>query len=114
MWWPSVPTVAIRASSTRLPRPAGYPSHPTRVSTAPTLEDIVQQVLGCGVEIGQTPAHPELVEIMVDGTPYPRVQDCDGEDGWIYGDTFETLVLCNQACTDFEGSGIIDIHLVCP
>ena len=79
-----------------------------------TIGGIVQEVIGCAVEIGKTPAHPELVEVTIDGKFYPRIQDCDAESGWMYGDTFESLVLCNQACTDLEDSGIIDIALVCP
>ncbi len=79
-----------------------------------TLEEIVATVIGCAVEIGQTPAYPELVEVTIDGAPFPRVGDCEAEDGWMYGDTFDTITLCGAACPALEESGIIDFHLSCP
>lgn len=80
------------------------------------LEQIAGQVFSCTVPLTPAPDHPRFVEIEIDGETVPKVEDCETEDGWVFVDeeTFDTIRLCNVACSMLGIDGKLDAIYKCP
>ncbi len=81
------------------------------------LAQIAGQVVSCTIPLDPVPMAPNFVEIMVGGTEFDRVEDCENEDGWAYVNPegpFDAIELCNAACDALAESGDLDAIYGCP
>ena len=81
------------------------------------LDAIKETLLDCTIALDPVPKYPNMVEVKVDGVDYGKkqVSDCAAEDGWMYtSPAKDAIVLCGQACVDFQQSGKLDAQYKCP
>lgn len=81
------------------------------------LEEISMQILSCTIKLDPVPKYPDYVEVTVSETAYGKKQvtDCATESGWMFtSDAKDEIVLCGQACTDFQQTGNLDAQYRCP
>jgi len=81
------------------------------------LDTIAREVLGCRLTLTPPPKYPESVEVMPYGAA--QVADCSSEDGWMFapmvgGSDLAQIVLCGEACADYQSSGKVDLQYRCP
>ncbi|MBN2802393.1 MAG: hypothetical protein JXR91_04800 [Deltaproteobacteria bacterium] len=88
------------------------------LSTA--LKDIAQTVVvSCKFEIGTFDAEDvnlDLVNVLFDGTPVPRDDDCAQNTGWSWIDDSRTAIqFCDKACATLEKETVnsIDVQIAC-
>jgi hypothetical protein len=103
------------------PRPGAdkYYDTQNQLELQAALEEISQQILSCEITLEPPPKYWEYVEVTVNGVPYGngkmQVSDCAMEDGWMYtDDTHTAIILCGQACEDFQMTGALDAQYRCP
>ncbi len=80
------------------------------------FDAIVADLLRCVLPLPDEPAHPDFVEVNVAGTQLPHVQDCSGEDGWVYvnpNGPFDAIELCGSACQDLAVAGEAGVEFFC-
>lgn len=78
------------------------------------MGEIVEGVLSCSVTLDPPPDFPDLTEVEIDGMIWPKVADCNTEDGWIYSNPFDEITLCGMACQELKDKGQVDISYQCP
>ena len=80
------------------------------------LADVVARV-SCTVAL-DVPAHgPGYTEIDVNGTRWPRLDDCAEGDGWRFTSSsapYNTVEMCGEACIALQQTGVIDAEYTCP
>ena len=47
------------------------------------------------------------------GVEWPMVMDCATENGWLYSNPFDTILLCGTACEALKQAGDADIEYYC-
>lgn len=88
-----------------------------QVELQAALEEISMQILSCTIKLEPVPKYPDYVEVSVSETAYGKKQvtDCMTESGWMFTtETKDEIVLCGQACTDFQMTGNLDAQYRCP
>ena len=81
-----------------------------------SLQQIVEQNLGCTVILDPVPEFPEHIEVLVGGSEVPAIGDCATEDGWTYAPPsppWDTIELCGTACDDLLATGHVVIRYYC-
>lgn len=79
------------------------------------IDQILNEVISCTITLDPPPELPDLVEVEIDGTVYPQVQDCASGNGWVYTDeTFGEIELCGNACTQLRATGAAAVSYQCP
>ncbi|MBL9106765.1 MAG: VWA domain-containing protein [Myxococcales bacterium] len=80
------------------------------------LNDVLLDALGCLLELGQEPAFPDDVEVVVAGAAVPRVADCAAGSGWRYvheDGPYDRIEVCGSACYDLKFAGEADVAFYC-
>ncbi len=77
------------------------------------LNDVIDSVQTCLIPLAEAPIFPEFTKVLVDGVEWPLVMDCATEDGWLYSNPFDTILLCGAACDALKLAGDADIEYYC-
>ncbi|MEZ4453607.1 MAG: vWA domain-containing protein [Nannocystaceae bacterium] len=76
---------------------------------------IAEALLPCHRELDPPPAHPDYVEIQVDGVDLVRSDECADPTGWHYtDDTFTRVEFCADACAVLRLADDAVAHYECP
>lgn len=76
--------------------------------------DSITAELGCTMDLGAAVDPTREAAVSVAGAYVDEVVACESEDGWMYGGEDGTqLVLCGQACGDFQASGEVEFEYLC-
>lgn len=102
-----------------VPRPGDTKFYDTQnqIELQDALNQISMQILSCTLKLDPVPIYPDYVEVTVAGVEYGNMQvkDCMTESGWMFtSPAMDEIVLCGQACTDFQMSGALDAAYRCP
>jgi hypothetical protein len=77
------------------------------------LNEVIESVQTCLIPLAEPPVFPEFTEVIVEGVEWPMITDCDTEDGWLYSNPFDTILLCGAACEALKLAGDADIEYYC-
>jgi hypothetical protein len=70
--------------------------------------------IGCTIALGSDVDTTREALVSVAGDYVDQIVDCESEDGWAYGgEDGASLLLCGQACADFQASGDVQLEYLC-
>ncbi len=72
--------------------------------------------LGCTITLDTPAEYSTQVRVMVGGEEIPQVLECQGGDGWRYGQDhapYTSIELCETACAEAHGEAQIDLDYAC-
>jgi len=92
-----------------------YPAS-NEIELQAALQTIIEDAISCTIVLDPIPAFPELIEVEIDGTEVPQVEDCATEDGWVYQNPlgpYESIDLCGSWCETLKQTGQADVLYFC-
>jgi hypothetical protein len=101
------------------PNPSGPPAFyqtTNQVQLEAALQQIVDDSMGCVVELDPLPPFPDMIEVFVGGVEVPEITDCATEHGWMYvppTPPYDHIELCGTACSDLKVAGEVHIDYYC-
>ena len=77
------------------------------------LNEVIDSVQTCLIPLAEPPVFPDFTKVLVGGVEWPMVMDCATENGWLYSNPFDTILLCGTACDALKQAGDADIEYYC-
>ena len=74
---------------------------------------VIEESLSCIIPLEDPPFFPDFTKVVIDGVEYELVDNCNGQDGFVYNNDFTEIELCGQACEDLKGFGEADVQYFC-
>jgi hypothetical protein len=77
------------------------------------MEEIIESVLSCTIDLDPAPAFPELTKIFIEQDEWSEVADCETEDGWTWATEHSEVQLCGLACDQFKAVQSAEVEYYC-
>jgi cysteine-rich repeat protein len=78
------------------------------------LELVANDALSCIVALEEPPIFPQNTKVKIGPDLVPKLDTCDGQDGWVYvGDPPTAIELCGSWCEQLKITQQIDVEYYC-